>query len=283
MECIIVDDCGTDNSMVVVERVLANYIGSILFKVLHHDHNRGLSAARNTGMDEATGDYLFFLDSDDELTDDCIEKLTSIGINDANIEIIHGSAKSYPPQKPDYCDREIKVTHAINNNLVRLCYFKNSQFIHSAWNKLFKSSFVSQQGLRFCEDLLLEDVLWTFYLMKSTKNVWFVPDVTYYYKIRPNSIITGTDKRKLNENYNRLLHEILCHLTPHYEKEELSFYLKILPFLHINWPLFQFCCKKSWYYKNYSCCKIAAISFISGSELGRMTIQLIWKLKHLIF
>ena len=76
MECIVVDDCGTDNSMDVVERVIGEYNGPIPFRILHHEHNRGLSAARNTGMDAATGDYLFFLDSDDELTDDCIEKLT---------------------------------------------------------------------------------------------------------------------------------------------------------------------------------------------------------------
>ena len=77
MECIVVDDCGTDNSMDIVEKLVAEYDGPISFKVLHHEHNRGLSAARNTGMDEAKGDYLFFLDSDDELTEDCIEKLTT--------------------------------------------------------------------------------------------------------------------------------------------------------------------------------------------------------------
>ena len=60
MECIVVDDCGTDNSMAVVEGLIANYKGPISFKVLHHKHNRGLSAARNTGMDAATGDYYFF-------------------------------------------------------------------------------------------------------------------------------------------------------------------------------------------------------------------------------
>ena len=75
MECIIVDDCGTDNSMEIVERLVSEYDGPIDFKVLHHAHNRGVSAARNTGMDAAIGDYLFFVDSDDMLTDDCFEQL----------------------------------------------------------------------------------------------------------------------------------------------------------------------------------------------------------------
>ena len=75
LECIVVDDCGTDKSIEIAEQLIAEYDGPIDFKVLHHDHNRGLSAARNTGMDAAKGDYVYFLDSDDWISDDCIEKL----------------------------------------------------------------------------------------------------------------------------------------------------------------------------------------------------------------
>lgn len=53
IECIIVDDCGTDDSMQKVESFITNYQGPITFKILHHEHNRGLSAARNTGIDAA--------------------------------------------------------------------------------------------------------------------------------------------------------------------------------------------------------------------------------------
>ena len=57
MECLVVDDCGTDDSMSIVERMIAEYDGPIQFKILRHEHNRGLSAARNTGTMQATGDY----------------------------------------------------------------------------------------------------------------------------------------------------------------------------------------------------------------------------------
>ena len=72
LECILVDDCGTDDSMAVVERTLQDYQGPVDFRIVRHEHNRGLSAARNTGLDNATGDYVYFLDSDDEVTPDCI-------------------------------------------------------------------------------------------------------------------------------------------------------------------------------------------------------------------
>ena len=55
MECIVVDDCGTDNSMAIVERVIDEYDGAIHFHIEHHHSNRGLSAARNTGIAKANG------------------------------------------------------------------------------------------------------------------------------------------------------------------------------------------------------------------------------------
>ena len=60
IECILVDDCGTDNSIEIAEKIINQYNGPISFKLLHHNHNRGLSAARNTGINIATGDYVFF-------------------------------------------------------------------------------------------------------------------------------------------------------------------------------------------------------------------------------
>ena len=75
IECILVDDCGIDNSIEIAEQLIKAYNGPIDFKVLHHENNRGLSAARNTGIDASSGDYVYFLDSDDWISDDCIEKL----------------------------------------------------------------------------------------------------------------------------------------------------------------------------------------------------------------
>ena len=62
IECVVVDDCSPDRSMIIVNQVISNYKGNIQFKVLTHDKNYGLSAARNTGLKHATGDYIFFVD-----------------------------------------------------------------------------------------------------------------------------------------------------------------------------------------------------------------------------
>ena len=90
-ECVIVDDASQDDSIIRCEQLIETYTGSVKFRVLHHQQNRGLSAARNTGIDAVTGDYLFFLDSDDEISPDCIEKLIGPVLNDATIEMVKGT------------------------------------------------------------------------------------------------------------------------------------------------------------------------------------------------
>ena len=90
IECLIVDDCGTDESLPIAERMIVEYDGPIRFEILHHEHNRGLSAARNTGINKATGDYFFFIDSDDEITEDCMEKMMSVVQENPEVELVQG-------------------------------------------------------------------------------------------------------------------------------------------------------------------------------------------------
>ena len=78
IECIIVDDCTPDNSITIIQSLLQQYNGTISFKILKHTTNKGLSESRNTGTEKATGDYIYYLDSDDELTPNCIEHLVDI-------------------------------------------------------------------------------------------------------------------------------------------------------------------------------------------------------------
>ena len=67
LECILVDDCGSDNSILLVKKFLESYSGNVMFRILHHDRNRGLAAARNTAVENAEGDFVFHLDSDEWL------------------------------------------------------------------------------------------------------------------------------------------------------------------------------------------------------------------------
>ena len=82
LEVVIVDDKTPDESMKKIEGVLKEHSNThIDFKIIHHEINKGLSEARNSGIREATGEYVTFLDPDDQLTDNCISTLATEAIN----------------------------------------------------------------------------------------------------------------------------------------------------------------------------------------------------------
>lgn len=75
IECIIIDDNSTDNTLEEVKISITSYIAggsSVQFKIIHHDSNKGVSAARNTGLKVATGDYVWFVDPDDYIEKDAV-------------------------------------------------------------------------------------------------------------------------------------------------------------------------------------------------------------------
>lgn len=224
MECILVDDCGTDKSMAITARLIAEYQGPIDFKVLHHTHNRGLSAARNTGIDAATGDYLFFLDSDDILVENCILSLWNKASSDPAIEMVVGNATVFPKINFDCIQKEFNVKHAKTNREVRDCYYRSGQLICNAWNKLIKRELIHQHSIMFKEGLLYEDFLWSFYLVKYAANVFFVPEITYLYRRRVGSITESTHLSARAKS-ELIIHEyILNNLSTGFDKEEYFFY-----------------------------------------------------------
>ena len=90
-ECILVDDCSPDNSILIAQKLINGYHGIIDFKIIRNDKNRGLSVARNRGMEQVSGKYLFFLDSDDYLREDCLQVMLEIAAVHPDAEMIMGN------------------------------------------------------------------------------------------------------------------------------------------------------------------------------------------------
>ena len=197
LECILVDDCGSDNSIEIAERLIAEYNGPIEFKVLHHEYNRGLSAARNTGMDAANGKYVYFLDSDDWISDDCIEKLAS-PLQEEKVDIVIGDYKTIG-ELPYTLELSLEegryYTKPIDST------FCNKGVYVMAWNKLYRKTFLLANGLQFEEGRVHEDEILAFELSCVDKSFFVVQSVTYFYRIRENSIITTSNVRKKVEGY----------------------------------------------------------------------------------
>lgn len=229
IECVVVDDCSPDDSMAKCEKMIADYHGPISFVVLHHPSNRGLSAARNTGTDAATGDYIMYLDSDDALTSDCVEKLVRPLLKDSSVEMVMGNCEycsdGYP--LPAHYKSKILLEQEITSNEeVRDNYFSKRNYYVNAWNKLTKKSFLTQNQLYFMEGLLWEDNLWTFFVMKHLCHLYIVPDVTYLRYIRPQSIVTSTSDDNRERHFVKIYETIANNLTEGERGREAKYYFQ---------------------------------------------------------
>lgn len=194
IECLLVDDCGTDQSMGVVEQLIADYCGPIQFKVLHHTHNRGLSAARNTGMDAATGDYLFFLDSDDEITPDGIERLVK-PLTEELYDLVVGNIRTEGDDKLDsFLRLKIEDGLVLREKSIEDTYYRKWNMM--AQSKLYRIAFIREQGLRFKEGLIHEDELWSLQVACLAKSLRAVNHIAYNYFIREGSLTTADNAKE---------------------------------------------------------------------------------------
>lgn len=185
LEVILVDDCSPDHSMEIArEHIEASVLSKDLqFIYLNHDHNRGLSAARNTGIYAATGEYIYFLDSDDYILNDCIRLFLVALENNSGVEMIVGEITQIGKNFP-WHDFYLPGIHS--TDIIELaCSYR---IYTMAWNKLIKKDFLVQNNLLFKEGLYHEDELWNFQLACKLHSMCFIPQKTYYYVIHEKSI-----------------------------------------------------------------------------------------------
>ncbi len=204
MECIVVDDCTPDGSCAVVEHFLEDYKGNVQFKFIHHEVNGGLSAARNTGICNATGDYILFLDSDDEITPTAI-KLLAEPLKERNYDFVIGD---YGVDGSDYPFSPLLLPHGVTlEGREIFSAMASLQWYMMAWNKLCNLSFLRANNLYFKEGLLNEDNLWSFCLANSAGSMHVVKRVTYKYKVRGSSIMGKINSYKAAEAFSIIASE----------------------------------------------------------------------------
>lgn len=194
LECIFVDDVGTDQSMEIVQNIIGEYCGSIDFKIVRHKENRGLSAARNTGMGVATGDYVYFLDSDDEISPDCIEALTKPIVANStpeSVDLTIGECRIEGGSLPGVA-LKLQDGMMLRGSEVLHAYRQEAWYMMSV-NKLYRLNFLKENGLTFREGIIFEDELWSFRVACMARTMAVVGRETYIYKLREGSITVNTD------------------------------------------------------------------------------------------
>lgn len=199
IECILVDDCGKDNSIAIAERFIQSYEGRIQFRIIHREANGGLSAARNTGINNSTGDYLYFLDSDDYIRPDAIDLLVQLADKYVDVDMVQGGVLSVDGGKVSpYCSlKESRLpfyTH--DHSFIHDVILRSNRSAATAWNRLVRKDFILQNQLYFVEGILNEDILWKFKLAQTLQSVSFLHDDIYYYVIREGSIVNNNHYRE---------------------------------------------------------------------------------------
>ena len=211
-ELIIVDDCGNDDSMEVVTRMLekgCSFVGG--YQILHHDHNRGLSAARNTGLKHAKGEYIYFFDSDDKIVPDCIERLVckaeDTGADVTMGDILVEGGNAWIPQLKIEGSPFVDENDVIEGNEAVLQAYLSGVFFVMAWNKLMKKTFLIDNDITFKEGLVHEDNPWSLTVACVAKRLAFVRQKTYIYVVRANSLQTDKAFERHFEAYLTILKE----------------------------------------------------------------------------
>lgn len=213
IECIIVDDKGNDQSISIAERFILvnNSKSNINFKIIYRNTNGGLSAARNSGIKEATGEYIYLLDSDDYIIPTCIETLLNIADKYNGVDLLpalyirdnNDMAQFGIDSFPEYSD---------NRSTIKRSLLDYDKIPVTAANRLIRKTLFSEQNLWFKEGIIHEDNYWTFFLAKHVTRMAFCPEKLYYYRVTPGSITKKLNKDKEFFAYKTMITDFCNHI-----------------------------------------------------------------------
>ena len=217
IEIICVNDGSTDSSKDILKEYEKMYSNLIVID----QKNKGLGGARNTGINNARGKYIYFLDSDDYIELDamqiCYEECEKnrLDILTFDAECFYDKEYSGYLMNEDY-DRRSKLDNEIITG--REFYIKsNKKNVYKApvWLNVYKLKFIKDNSLFFIEDMIHEDEVHTFESLLEAKRVKYINNKFFKRRFRNDSIMTKGSNRKridgniktINELYSRLLIE----------------------------------------------------------------------------
>lgn len=182
-EILLIDDGSNDGTAELCDRLCGKNEGIRCV----HQSNKGVSAARNRGIDEARGEYIWFVDSDDTVDEDSLRGVLKTALLKKPDMLLFGMSFDYynhgkmylretlnPPSEGSVTLGELKQTFA---------EYYNSNSLTTACNKLFRSDLLKKHGTRFREDMfLMEDYLFVLELLPFCKEIYFLRKPIYRYR-----------------------------------------------------------------------------------------------------
>lgn len=187
IEIIITDDGSTDRTPEIIEEFCKKNKKIIFLK----NNHQGVSAARNTALKHAKGEYISFIDSDDWIDSDFLEKLYE-AITEYNCDIACASfirsRKFKQTVKLLYSEQQIYTSL---HDKIKKCGIPHYFYI---WNKIYKADLIRDK--LFKPNVYFEDICWLPEIIKSAKKIVTVPETNYYYRANNKSIVKSKQTPK---------------------------------------------------------------------------------------
>ena len=210
IEVLLIDDASTDGS----SKIAIDYCNrhSDIFKYIKKEKNEGLAAARNTGIELSTGDWLSFIDSDDWVSLDFLESLLCTAIKHESNIVVCDYYYAWDEGKL-IKQKSLEMVNNDSSHKEKVALIRN----HSV-TKLFRKSFILSTGLRFPQDIKRgEDMALIVPLLTLTDRISICDKPLYYYQ-RENSISNSNKKINL-EFYDKIIKTINESISSGFEEE----------------------------------------------------------------
>lgn len=243
IEFLLIDDGSTDGSGRILDEFAAS---DQRFRVIHQE-NRGFAGARNRGLEEAKGDFIGFVDSDDWIDPEMYETLWEQVSGDAEIDIVQCGCIH------EFAEDGLSMLHG--NEAVRKALARSQGRLRGAeslllddgtiWNRIYRRHMIHDHNLKFNPVMTFgEDVYFYWTALTSARKIIAIPNCFYHYRQnRPGSQVASRDRRifayfKTMEGFDNYIreHDALEYLRPWVNHLKLSYLTwgceRLLPELH---------------------------------------------------
>ena len=206
-EVIVVDDYSTDKSVAIVKNFTEKFDGKLTFTSLQKKSDNFGYTARNRGFDFSRGEYVFFMDADDMISDTALEELYTAAKN-FNADVVYTGARYLYTSKDDKkikFDREGRnfkrrgiaeeptLTTSDPDKLLKSLLIRGGLF-WTTWTKLVKRSFLLEQGISFYEIISGGDFIWTIELFCCAERFLRIPNAVYFWRGDSITSVTRTNR-----------------------------------------------------------------------------------------
>lgn len=208
IDIICINDGSKDSSLQILEQ----YAQKDSRIVIYNQENSGLSVARNTGLEHASGEYIGFVDSDDWVDLDFYEKLyNSAKNNNADIAVAD-FIREHSNKKPKRLKLKEEKIYTTSEDKFMICKVHREGCV---WNKIYRTEFIKSINLKFVPKMYYEDRDFTIRSLYFSKKLVTTPNTYYRYFVNPKSIVNKRRNYIQDEHYILVRQQVLQFIKEH--------------------------------------------------------------------